>query len=94
MTQSISILEKIWKPNYQIGAILWKYAEQYFARHNIIRNAPINYIFDVAIALPGRNVPIDLKQFILKELRIDLKWRFWDFVIFTQGPQILNYMYI
>ena len=30
------------------AAILWKYDEKACALHNLIKNAPINFIFDVA----------------------------------------------
>ena len=40
-----------------MAAILWKYDEKACARHNFIQKAPINFIFEVAIDLPGRKGP-------------------------------------
>ena len=49
--RALSILEKIGKPKWPLAAILWKYDEQDCALHNLITNAPINFIFDVATDL-------------------------------------------
>ena len=54
MTQSgitLSILENIGKPKWPPAAILCKYDEKVCALHNLITNAPINFMFDVATDL-------------------------------------------
>ena len=43
-------LEIIEKPKWPPATILWKYDEN-CALHNLIKNAPINFIFDVATDL-------------------------------------------
>ena len=55
--------------------------EKASALHNLIKNAPIHFIFDVATDLQNREVPIDFgknldpKWSLAAILRIDLKWR-------------------
>ena len=39
------------KTKWPPAAILWKYDEKHCALHNLIQNAPINFIFDVATEL-------------------------------------------
>ena len=38
-------------PKWPPTAILWKYDEKVCALHNLIKNTPINFIFDVATYL-------------------------------------------
>ena len=46
--RTLSILEQIGKPKWPPVAILWKYDEKACALYNLIKNALINFIFDVA----------------------------------------------
>ena len=58
----LSILAKIGKPKWRMAAILWKYSEKACARHNMIRNAPINFIVYVAIELQVGKVAVDFGE--------------------------------
>ena len=48
-----------WKNTVDFG-ILWKYDEKACAHHNFVRDAPINFIFEIAIGVPERKILIDL----------------------------------